>query len=161
MEPMPDAAARPPTFAFDAGALAAFPAGDARERLLSQLVCEVYAESPPPLRARVLECLLRPVGPLGLVAVAAGAFGSFLHRESWGRLSVSFEDTLRFSSDQVFELARFVDQFRPEALGQLASLMAENPVCLTTLSGSLLLVALRLWVPAASPDASADQDADS
>lgn len=160
MEPMHDASSRPLTFAFDAGALAAVPAGDARERLLSQLVCEVYAESSAPLRARVLECLLRPVGPLGLVAVAAGAFGSFLHRESWGRLSVSFEDTLRFSSDQVFELTRFVDQVRPEALGQLAGLMAENPVCLTTLSGSLLLIALRLWVPATSPDGAADLEAD-
>lgn len=154
MEPTHD----PARAALDDSALAAVPAGDARERMLSQLVCEVYAESPPMLRARVLECLLRPVGPLGLVAVAAGAFGSFLHRESWGRLSVSLDDTLRFSTEQVFELARFVDQVRPEAFGQLASLMAENPLCLSTLSGSLLWVALRVWAPA--PSAVADSDAD-
>lgn len=134
-------------------ALAAVPAGDARERLLSQLVSDVYGASPPSLRARVLECLLEPVGPLGLVAVAAGAFGSFLHRDSWGRLNVSIDDTLRFSTEQIFELARFVDQMRPEALSQLASLMAENPVCLTTLSGSVLLVALRVWSsPAVAED---------
>ena len=32
------------------------------------------------LRKRLVEGLLRPVGPLGLVAVAAGAFGALLQR---------------------------------------------------------------------------------
>lgn len=128
-------------------ALIAVPAGEARERVLSQLLSEVYQESAPPLRARLLECLLKPMRPLGLVAVAAGAFGGFLHRESWGRLSVSIDDALRYSADQVFELARYVEQFQPEALHQVAGLMADNPVCLNTLSGTLLLMALRLWLP--------------
>ena len=129
-------------------ALAAVPVGEARELVLSQLLSEVYRESPPPLRARLLECLLKPVRPLGLVAVAAGAFGCFLHRESWGRLSVSIEEAVRYSADQVFELARYIEQFQPEALQQVAGLMADNPVCLKTLSGTVLLMALRLWVPA-------------
>lgn len=131
----------------DADGLAAVPAGEARERLLSQLVSQVYSESPPPLRARLLECLLRPMRPLGLAAVAAGAFGIFLHRERWNGLTVSIDDALRFSADQVFELAHFVDQVRPEAFGAVASLMTENPVCLSTLSGTLLLLALSLWTP--------------
>lgn len=129
-------------------ALAAVPIGEARELVLSKLLSEVYQESAPPLQARLLECLLRPVRPLGLVAVAAGAFGCFLHRESWGRLSVSIEEAGRYSADQVFELARYVEQFQPESLQQVAGLMADNPVCLNTLSGTLLLMALRLWVPA-------------
>ena len=130
--------------------LASVPVGEARELMLSQLVSEVYRESPPPLRARLLECLLKPVRPLGLVAVAAGAFGGYLHRENWSRLSVSIDDAVRFSADQVFELARYVDQVRPEAFGPVATLMAENPIFLTTLSGSLLLMALRMWVPKAT-----------
>jgi hypothetical protein len=145
-----------PTSVIDRGlpddkSLAAVPAGEARERLLSQLVSAVYRESPLPLRARLLECLLRPLRPLGLVAVAAGAFGSFLHRESWGRLTVSLDDAVRFSADQVFELAHYVDQVRPEAFAQVAALLTENPVCLTTLSGSLLLLALRTWLPDGTP----------
>ena len=132
--------------------MTAVPLGEAREIMLSQLVADVYCESAAPLRARLLECLLRPVGPLGLVAVAAGAFSAFLHRESWGRLTVPLEDALRFTSDQVFELARFVDQVQPEAFGQMAGLMADNPVCLKTLSDSLLLMALRLWTPGAAAD---------
>ncbi len=132
----------------DAEAIAQVPAGAAREQLLSQLLGEVYRESPPPLRARLLECLLRPVRPLGLVAVAAGAFGSFVHRETWSGLSISVDETLRYSADQVFELARYVGQLQPEALQQVASLMADSPVCLQTLSASLFLMALRLWAPA-------------
>ncbi len=123
------------------------PAGEAREELLSQLVSDVYQEAAPPLRARLLECLIRPLPPLGLVAVAAGAFGGFLHRERWGQVSVSIEDALRFSAHQVFELAKFVDQFEPEAMRQITTLMTENPAYPMTLSGSLLLLALGLWLP--------------
>ena len=136
----------------DDGALAAVPVGEAREIMLSQLVAEVYRESEPRLRARLLECLLKPVRPLGLVAVAAGGFSAFLHRESWSRLSVSLDDAVRFTSDQVFELARFVEQVQPEAFQQIAGLMADNPVSVKTLSGTVLLMALRLWRPGQAGD---------
>jgi hypothetical protein len=130
------------------GTLAAVPTGQARDFVLSKLLSEVYQDAAPPLRARLLELLLKPMRPLGLVAVAAGAFGSFLHRENWSRLSVSIDESVRYSAEQVFELARYVNQFQPEALQQVAGLMADNPVCLNTLSATLLLVALRLWFPA-------------
>ncbi len=118
--------------------------------MLSRLVADVWGESPPPLRARLLECLLRPMRPLGLVAVAAGAFSAFVHRESWDHLRVPLDDAVRFTSDQIFELARFVEQVRPEAFWQLANVMAENGACFETLSATLLLLALRLWVPPAA-----------
>jgi hypothetical protein len=130
----------------------ALPVAETAEFGVPALVCEIYRESPPPLRARLLECLLRPVRPLPLVAIAAGAFGAFLHRESWSRVTVSIEDALRFSAEQVFELARYVEQFQPETFRQVASLMAENPVTMTTLSGSLLLMALRRWLTAPPAD---------
>lgn len=132
--------------------LAAVPAGEAREIVLSRLVSEVYRESTPPLRAGLLECLLRPVRPLGLVAIAAGAFSSFLYREHWSRFHVSLDEALRVTSDQVYELARFVDQVQPEAFRQVAALLTENPVSLQTLSGSVLLMALGLWLPSAGRD---------
>ena len=93
-------------------AMAQVPAGQARKLVLSQLLSDVYRASAPPLRARLLECLLRPVRPLGLVAVAAGAFGSLVHRETWSGLSISVDDALRYSADQVFELARYVGQLQ-------------------------------------------------
>ncbi len=128
-------------------ALASIPAGEARERLLCSLVSDVYSESPPSLRARLLECLLQPVRPLALAAVAAGAFGGFLHRQPWSRLSVSADEALRFSAEQVFELSRYVEQYQPEALRQIASLLTEYPGCLASLSGSWLATALHLWLP--------------
>lgn len=114
---------------------------------MPRLVAEVFAESAPDLRARMLECLVRPLRPLGLVAVAAGAFSGFLHRDHWTRFSVPLEEAVRFTSSQIFELARFVDQVQPDAFRQVAMLVADNPVCLKTLSGSLLLLALRRWMP--------------
>jgi hypothetical protein len=128
------------------------PVAEVAEFGVPQLVSEVYREAPPPLRARLLECLLKPVRPLPLVAVAAGAFGTFLHRESWSRVSVSVEDAVRFSAEQVFELARYVEHFQPETFRQIGSLLAENPVCMTTLSGALLLMTLRRWLYAPRAD---------
>ena len=135
--------------------LAAVPVGEAREVFLSKLVSDVYGESAPSLRAKLLECLLKPVRPLALVSIAAGAFGGFLHRAHWSRFSVSIDDAVQFSTEQVFELARFAEQVQPEVFRQVAAVVAENPVCLKTLSGSLLLMALRLWMPS-QPSSSSD-----
>lgn len=126
---------------------AGWPAAQTREIALSHLVADVYEAATPPLRARLLECLLRPLHPLGLVAIAAGAFGGFLHRAHWTRFTVSLDDAVHYTSSQIFELARFVDQVQPEVFHQVAALLADNPVCVQTLSGSLLLLALRRWLP--------------
>jgi hypothetical protein len=127
-------------------ALAAIPSGEARRIILSRLVSEVYLEAEPAFRARLLECLSKP---LGLVAAAAGALGLLQHPDSWGRLSGTLDDAVRVGSDQVIELARLAEQAHPEALRQLAAAVAANPVALTSVSGALLLVALRLWLPGA------------
>ncbi|HYA65307.1 MAG TPA: hypothetical protein VEE84_01370, partial [Burkholderiaceae bacterium] len=47
---------------------------------MPELVSEVYRRSPALLRTKLLECLLRPVGPLALVALSTGAFSHLLHR---------------------------------------------------------------------------------
>lgn len=112
---------------------------------IPELVADVYRSATAPLRAKLLECLLQPIGPLGLVAIAAGAFGEFLQRESYGRLSVSPEDATRISADQMLELARYVEQCNPETFQRIATLLAGNPVALAGLGGSMLLVALQAW----------------
>jgi len=110
-----------------------------------QLIAEVYGAATAPLRARLLECLLRPVGPLGLVAIAAGTFGGFLHRARSGGLEVSLDDAARISGDQMFELARYIEQSSPDTFQQVASLLAENPLGVAGLSASLLMLVLRAW----------------
>ena len=124
------------------------PRHEARARLLSrmpELIAEVYRTATSPLRAKLLECLLQPVGPLGLVAIAAGAFGEFLYRRSAMKPAVSPEDAARVSADQMLELARYVEQCSPETFQKIASLLAESPVGMAGIGGSVLLIALRAW----------------
>jgi DNA-binding MurR/RpiR family transcriptional regulator len=61
------------------------------------------------------------------------------------RLAISPEDAARVSADQMLELARYVEQSNPETFQQIASLLAENPVGMAGLGGSVLLIALRAW----------------
>ncbi|MCC6850704.1 MAG: hypothetical protein GX886_12085 [Comamonadaceae bacterium] len=110
----------------------------------------MYAASGAALRARLLQCLLDPLGTLGMAAVAAGAFAVFLQRRGIEGIQVSLEDVGRFSSEQVAELARFVAQVSPESLQAIAGTIVDNPVGVTALSASaiaLLLGALRRRAP--------------
>jgi len=87
--------------------------------------------------------LLRPVGPLALAAVAAGAFASLLP-ERWSGVQVRLEDVLfRIQADHVLDLARYVEQKSPEWLWSLPDALAASPLLMSTLSGALLLTALR------------------
>ncbi|MGE0315089.1 MAG: hypothetical protein AB7P21_26020 [Lautropia sp.] len=119
--------------------------GEARAELVSRLVSRVYVESPAALRARLLERLMRPIGPLALTAIAAGAFARFVHRGAWSTLAEIPGGIEHIGGEQVFELARFVEQVQPDAIEQLARVLAEHPMSLHTLAGAMLFLALRLW----------------
>ena len=114
------------------------------------LVAALYDEAPASLRQRLLNHLLRPVGPLALVAVAAGAFARLLPAERWTSAQVQLDDVWAIRPEQVLDLARYVEQKAPEMLWRLPEILASSPVMLTTLSGALLLVALRARRPAAA-----------
>lgn len=112
---------------------------------LAPLVADLFAEASPPLRVRLLNGLLRPVGPLALVAIAAGAFASLLPATRWRGASATLDDALRLSAGQVLELARYVEQKSPESLLQLPALLADSRLGMSTISGALLLLALQAW----------------
>lgn len=114
---------------------------------IPELVAEVYRSARPTLRARLLEYLLRPVGPLGLVAIAAGAFGTILQRGGYRQLAVAPEDAARISPDHMRELAQYLEQAYPESLLQLAPILADNATGVATagVAASLLLLALQAW----------------
>lgn len=114
-------------------------------RALAPLIADLYAEVPPPLRVRLLRGLLRPVGPLALVAIAAGAFARLLPDARWNGARVELEDAARIAPEHVLELARYVEQKSPELLVQLPDLLGDRPPWAGTLSGSLLLLALHAW----------------
>jgi hypothetical protein len=85
---------------------------------LPELIADAYRRAAAPVRKRLLERLLHPVGSLALAAVASGAFGTFLLRR------VTLEDVGRITAEQLAELARFVDQCNPDALRQVLAVPA-------------------------------------
>jgi hypothetical protein len=95
---------------------------------LPVVISQVYDEADRRLRAQLLECLLRPFGPLALAAVACGAFGAFVQRQGWQQLSVPLDDaSLRFSDEQIRELASLALQIDPGVLAQLDSVLTSQP----------------------------------
>ena len=116
---------------------------DASGDHLPRLISQVYGDAPGPLRRKLLAALLRPLGPLALVTVATGAFGSFLHRRGWWQFEVSIEDAARFSAGQIFELARYVEQADPDVIAQVGSMVADSlGAGAVILGGTLLLHAV-------------------
>jgi hypothetical protein len=112
---------------------------------LAPLLARFYDEAPLTVRVRLLNGLLRPVGPLALVALAAGAFGALLPRTRWRFAVADLGDALRIDAGAVFELARYVEQKCPEWLAQLPDFAGDSTAWAATLSGTLLLAALRCW----------------
>ncbi len=112
---------------------------------IPDLLAELYREAPEKLRPKLLEFLLRPVGPLAIVTIASGAFAHLLFRLRLNGASISLDDAARISSEHVLQLARYVEQCSPHALMRIGTLISGSPVCVATMSGSALLVALSAW----------------
>jgi len=117
--------------------------GASAEANVPVLVAALYDEAPASLRQRLLNHLLRPVGPLALAAVAAGAFARLLPPGRWSGVQVQLDDVLNIRPDQVLDLAFYVEQKAPEMLWRLPEVLSSSPVLLSTISGALLLMALR------------------
>ncbi|MCU0919139.1 MAG: hypothetical protein MUF16_02200 [Burkholderiaceae bacterium] len=121
----------------------AAPAGTPGPRLVARL----YATAGNPLRVRLLRCLMRPLGPLGAAGVAAGAFAAFLDPQGGGEPVIDLEAAARVSSQQVHELAHFVEQVDPQALQQFAGLVSSSPLAMATFSASALVLLYRRLQP--------------
>ena len=112
---------------------------------LAPLVVDLYGKAPPPQRLRMLNGLLEAVGPLALVTIGAGAFARLLPTDRWHVAHATLDDAMRLTTAQVFDLARYVEQKSPEAFAQLPRLLSDSPLWVSSLSGALLLLALRAW----------------
>ena len=125
-------------------ALPAPPAAPARRRS-ARLIARLYGSANLALRARFVACLIRPLSPLGLAAIGAGAFTILLSRRGAGGISVAVADVAQFSKEQIAELVRFVEQVSPEAIAQVAAMVADNPVGVGTFTASVgVLLALEM-----------------
>lgn len=114
-----------------------------RTVLVPRLVARLYAAADRPLRARLVACMVRPLSSLGLVAVAAGAFSRFLFVVDRGGSGISIDDAARFSSAQIVELARFVEQVSPQALQRFAGLAAASPLSAAAFSASAAMLLVK------------------
>ncbi len=116
----------------------------AERRRAARLIGRLYGSANLALRTRFVACLIRPLSPLGLAAIGAGAFAVLLSPRG-GAVSVAVADVARFSKEQIAELARFVEQVSPDALVQVAAMAADNPVGVGSFTASVaLLLALEL-----------------
>ncbi len=121
---------------------------DARARTqhrvaVARLVSRVYRSAGDPLRARMLVHLIRPLGALGLAAVASGAFARLLPRDAAGLDAVAPDELTRYSGEQVLELAAFVYEKSPETLQQLAATLTHSAVGMTALTASAIVLLVR------------------
>lgn len=123
-----------------ATAPAAAPASPA---LLPLWTAGLYREASAELRARLIECLMRPMGALGLVAVAGGVFAAVRQRHGWQQLQVTPDDTASVSADHVYQLAGYLQEAAPQAFDLLGRWLGSQPAALATVSGVLLWQALR------------------
>ena len=109
----------------------------------ARLVSRLYRAAGTPLRSRIIAYLVRPLGSLGLAGVASGAFAGLLSRGAEASAGVAIGDLAQYSTDQIFELARFVEQASPDALAQLAGFLTDNPVAVSAFSAAVAMLLVR------------------
>jgi hypothetical protein len=119
------------------------PAAERGPGRASRLISRLYRSADPAARATILTALIRPLSPLALAAVASGAFAGFVARRRSSAIDVSLDEAGRFSSDQVLDLARFVEQVDLEAFGQAVSGIVASPQGCTAFAIELALLVLR------------------
>ena len=120
----------------------------------ARLASRLYAGASAVQRSRILVTLLKPLGPLALVAVASGAFAGLLDRVSALGATLPIDELGNFTRDQVFELARFVEQVSPDALQQVAGAVGDNPFGVSTLgAAAAVLLANAVRTSAGEPSA--------
>lgn len=111
---------------------------------LASIVASGVANAAPTLRAQLLQQLLKPIGPLALSVVAGGAFAKYLRFARRFAAPVSPDDAVGFTSAQLGELARYVEQSDPAVLEQLVVALSNDPAILSLLGVSLAAAASSL-----------------
>src|SRR5438874_10186898 len=81
---------------------------------LPGLVAGIFTKLGLAQRVRVLRRLLMPVGPLALAVLGGGAFVKFVVQAHWPRMAISLADAARVTSNQIYELVRYVEQSNPQ-----------------------------------------------
>ena len=112
------------------------------EKLIAQLVGQVYAAAAPADKSRLLEHLLRPLGVLSLAALANGLFARIWFRGGWPHPQVRVEDAQSVQVSDVVTLVNYVQQVSVHAIDGLADVLAASPVMTGSVAAVLLMSVL-------------------
>lgn len=118
--------------------------GERGAHLVPRLLARLYRAAAAPLRANILQQLLRPLGLLSVAAVASGAFAGLVHRQRGEGLAASFDELAAFSTEQIGELVQFVVQVSPQAVQEAARVLADAPWGAAGFSALAALALVRL-----------------
>ncbi len=91
----------------------------------------------------MLGFLLEPLNALSRVGVAAGAFAMFLDHNPKADSIRDLEALAHFSSEQITELALFVNEVNPEAVRQAAGFLAGHAVGLASFTATTAVLLRR------------------
>lgn len=96
------------------------------DRQFAQEIGQWYRRSAPLGRVRLLTRLLRSIGPMGTMAVAAGAFARFAVRKDWNVVALTEADTTRITAEQVEQLVLYLVQADPHVFETVANLLVQD-----------------------------------
>lgn len=94
-------------------------------------------------RVRLLQGLLRPVGPMALAVLGGGVFAKYVAHARWPHLSVSLDDAAHVTFSQVHELVRYLEQSNPVVLQQVLVVFARDTTTVAALGGSVAAMVMR------------------
>ena len=103
------------------------------------LLGRVYAEAPTPLKSRLLEQLLKPLGLLSLAAVCNGAFANVALNRNW---AIRPELAQAVDGDQVMALTAYVQQVSVQTVTGLSQVLSASPVMQGSVAASALVALL-------------------
>jgi len=94
-------------------------------------------------RARVLQRMLLPVGPMALAVLAGGAFAKFAAQARLPQMSISIDDAARVTWNQVFELGRYIEQSNPHVLHQVITALSRDATAVAAVGASVTALVVR------------------
>jgi hypothetical protein len=106
---------------------------------LPTLIGQVYEFAPFTLRARIIDQLMRPMGVLGLAAVANGIFAGIRLRDRSTFPNVALEDATAIRSSDVVALADWAQQVSSEAIDGLTKVISASPVLASSAAAAILV----------------------
>ena len=91
----------------------------------------------------MLRCLLQPVGPMALAVLGGGAFAKYIAQARLPGMSISLDDAARITSNQVYELVRYIEQSNPLAMQQVLTVLTRDATTMAALGGSVAAIVMR------------------